>query len=124
MVEVVNKEDISSIIENYFNIKNPFNIYSKVIAYKENNILKGLLVFEEIYDRVEIDYILVFDEYRKQGIGTKLLNYFPKDISISLEVKESNRVAINFYEKNGFKVVATREKYYNGEDALLMCRGC
>ena len=124
MVEVVNKEDISSIIENYFNIKNPFNIYSKVIAYKENNILKGLLVFEEIYDRVEIDYILVFDEYRKQGIGTKLLNYFPKDISISLEVKESNRVAINFYEKNGFKVVATREKYYNGDDALLMCRGC
>lgn len=122
MIEVISNNDVSTIIEEYFNVKNPFNIYSKTIVYKDENIIKGILVYDEIYDRIEIDYILVLEEYRKQGIGSKLLEYFDKDIS--LEVRESNKTAIEFYEKNGFKIVAKRNNYYNGEDGLLMCRGC
>lgn len=124
MIETANNEEVSSIIENYFHIKNPFNVYSKVIVYKQDNDIKGILVYDEIYDRIEIDYILVLEEYRKKGIGTKLLKYFNNNQNISLEVRKSNIVAIEFYKKNGFRVVAKREKYYNGEDALLMCRGC
>lgn len=122
MIEVVNNDDVSIIIEEYFNVKNPFNIYSKTIVYKDENIIKGILVYDEIYDRIEIDYILVLEQYRKQGIGSKLLGYF--DNNISLEVRESNKTAIEFYKKNGFKIVAKRSNYYNGEDGLLMCRGC
>lgn len=122
MIEVISNNDVSTIIEEYFNVKNPFNIYSKTIVYKDENIIKGILVYDEIYDRIEIDYILVLEEYRKQGIGSKLLEYFDKDIS--LEVRESNKTAIEFYEKNGFKIVAKRNNYYKGEDGLLMCRGC
>lgn len=124
MIETANNEEVSSIIENYFHIKNPFNVYSKVIVYRQDNDIKGILVYDEIYDRIEIDYILVLEEYRKKGIGTKLLKYFNNNQNISLEVRKSNIVAIEFYKKNGFRVVAKREKYYNGEDALLMCRGC
>ena len=124
MIETTNNEEVSSIIENYFHIKNPFNVYSKVIVYKQDNDIKGILVYDEIYDRIEIDYILVLEEYRKKGIGTELLKYFNNNQNISLEVRKSNIVAIEFYKKNGFRVVAKREKYYNGEDALLMCRGC
>lgn len=124
MIETANNEEVSSIIENYFHIKNPFNVYSKVIVYKQDNDIKGILVYDEIYDRIEIDYILVLEEYRKKGIGTELLKYFNNNQNISLEVRKSNIVAIEFYKKNGFRVVAKREKYYNGEDALLMCRGC
>lgn len=124
MIETANNEEVSSIIENYFHIKNPFNVYSKVIVYKQDNDIKGILVYDEIYDRIEIDYILVLEEYRKKGIGTKLLKYFNNNQNISLEVRKSNIVAIEFYKKNGFRVVAKREKYYNDEDALLMCRGC
>lgn len=124
MIETANNEEVSSIIENYFHIKNPFNVYSKVIVYKQDNDIKGILVYDEIYDRIEIDYILVLEEYRKKGIGTELLKYFNNNQNISLEVRKSNIVAIEFYKKNGFRVVAKREKYYNDEDALLMCRGC
>lgn len=124
MIETANNEEVSSIIENYFHIKNPFNVYSKVIVYRQDNDIKGILVYDEIYDRIEIDYILVLEEYRKKGIGTELLKYFNNNQNISLEVRKSNIVAIEFYKKNGFRVVAKREKYYNGEDALLMCRGC
>lgn len=124
MIEVANKEDVVSIITNYFHIQNPFNIYSKVVVYKENNMIQGILVYDEIYDRIEIDYILVLEDVRRNGIGTKLLNYFDDQQQISLEVRESNVSAIEFYKKNGFNVVARRKNYYNSEDAFLMCRGC
>ena len=124
MIEVANKEDVVSIITNYFHIQNPFNIYSKVVVYKENNMIQGILVYDEIYDRIEIDYILVLEDVRRNGIGTKLLNYFDDQQQISLEVRENNVSAIEFYKKNGFNVVARRKNYYNSEDALLMCRGC
>ena len=124
MIEVANKEDVVSIITNYFHIQNPFNIYSKVVVYKENNMIQGILVYDEIYDRIEIDYILVLEDVRRNGIGTKLLNYFDDQQQISLEVRENNVSAIEFYKKNGFNVVARRKNYYNSEDAFLMCRGC
>ena len=101
MIEVANKEDVVSIITNYFHIQNPFNIYSKVVVYKENNMIQGILVYDEIYDRIEIDYILVLEDVRRNGIGTKLLNYFDDQKQISLEVRENNVSAIEFYKKIG-----------------------
>ena len=39
---------------------------------------------------------------------------------IWLEVKETNKTAINFYEKLNFKFIAKRKHYYkSGEDALI-----
>ena len=43
--------------------------------------------------------------------------------NITLEVRVSNKVAINLYKSCGFNVVATRKRYYeNGEDAYLMLK--
>ena len=73
--------------------------------YKDIDI-KGILVYELIYDRAEIDYIIVDENYRRKGIATKLLNYLETNnnlYNITLEVRESNIDAIKFYEKNGFK---------------------
>jgi ribosomal-protein-alanine N-acetyltransferase len=44
---------------------------------------------------------------------------------ITLEVRESNRVAQNLYRKYGFTVVSTRRAYYsdNNENALVMWAG-
>ena len=40
----------------------------------------------------------------------------------TLEVRESNDLAIRLYEKLGFEVVGSRDSYYrdNNEDAILM----
>ena len=95
-----------------------------IITYKDS-IIKGVLVYSLIYDRVEIDYIIVDEKYRNHGIATKLLNYVIENNNISnitLEVRESNVIAINFYEKNGFKKAAIRKNYYKNEDAILMIK--
>ena len=103
------------------------NPFSKCIVYDDKNI-KGLMYFEEIYERVDIDYIIVSNNYRRQGIGSKLLEYLidyckKKNISnITLEVNENNIPAINLYKKYGFEIVATRKNYYQENDGLLMIR--
>ena len=101
------------------------NDFLKVLVYEEG-IIKGLLVYQYLYDRIEIDYIIVGIQYRNLGIGNKLLNFVEnkhKDINnITLEVRESNKEAISFYLKNGFKEVTKRKNYYKEEDGILMIK--
>ena len=103
------------------------NPFCKCIVSDDINI-KGALFFEEIYEKVDIDYIIVSNNYRRQGIASKLLEYLidyckKKNISnITLEVNENNIPAINLYKKYEFEIVATRKNYYKEEDGLLMIR--
>ncbi|PAT02698.1 ribosomal-protein-alanine N-acetyltransferase [Candidatus Izimaplasma bacterium ZiA1] len=75
----------------------------------------------------EILNVFVLEQYQKRGVGNALLCKvidLCKELDIiylSLEVRESNLSAINFYKKLGFKREAIRKGYYeNKEDALLM----
>lgn len=112
-------ELINSFLEK-FDTKIDNNPYRKYIAYDD----KALLVYSEIYDRLEIDYIYVLDEYRNKGIATKLLDYlFNKyNFTCSLEVRCDNISAINLYKKFDFEIVTIREKYYGDIDGYLMVR--
>ena len=102
------------------------NPFARKIEYVVEDKSVGYLEFSLIYDRIEIDNFLVLDEYRNQGIGTKLLahivslaiNY--RVLNITLEVRGSNEVAINLYKKFGFREVALRKYYYGDEDGILM----
>ena len=102
------------------------NPYLKIITYVEKDKIIGFLLYSLIYDRIEIEQFEVITKERGKGIGDKLLKYLIEkyqdtDIkNITLEVKEDNIVAINLYEKYGFKNVSTREKYYDGINGLLM----
>lgn len=121
MIKEVKNEEVLNTIGSYFNVKNPFNVYSKTLIYEEDGIVKGILVYDEIYDRIEVDYILVLNEYRRCGIGKKLIDSL-LNLNISLEVRKSNIEAIKFYKNCGFKIVAERKNYYKNEDGYLMCR--
>lgn len=108
-----------------FNIKYN-NIFTKYIAYYIDNKIVGYLVYENLYDRVEIDYIYVVNEYRNKKIGSFMMEYLinlckkEKLYNITLEVSINNIYAIKLYEKYGFKTVTIRKGYYKGIDALLM----
>ena len=84
------------------------------------------MLFEHIYDRIEIDDFYVNDDRRKNGIGSSMLEYLisysvkEKVQNITLEVKSNNFIAINIYKKYGFISVAKREKYYGNVDGILM----
>ena len=80
-------------------------------------------------DEAHIMNIAVKKEYRKNGFGTKLLEFLivkakeKNKICITLEVRDDNIPAILLYEKFNFEKIGTRKKYYNAEnDALIMTK--
>ena len=110
-------------IKEVVNNDNPF---SKEIQYIEDNNVLGELKYSLIYERMEVDNILVKEEYRGRGIGTKLMSYIvwkaidTHSVNITLEVRVSNTIARNLYKKYGFREVALRKSYYGDEDGILM----
>ncbi len=105
------------------NNSNPF-LYR--IEYYIDNRSIGYLEYSIIYDRMEIDNIMVLEEYRHMGIGSMLMDYIiniyneKKLDNITLEVRKSNVKAINLYKKYGFVEVGIRKYYYGDEDGILM----
>lgn len=120
MIIEVRKDEIEDIFYQIFNQELKLNIYSKIVAYKEEEII-GFLIYDDIYDRYEIEYIGVLEKFRNKGIGSKLMEYLDNK-NISLEVDVNNEYAIKLYEKHGFKKVSIRKNYYNGNDAYLMVK--
>jgi ribosomal-protein-alanine N-acetyltransferase len=102
------------------------NPFGRRIEYFIDEESVGYLEYSLIYDRMEIDNIKVLEEYRGQGIGTKLMAYLVslaidyKVDNITLEVRVSNDIARNLYKKFGFREVALRKYHYGDEDAILM----
>ena len=79
-------------------------------------------------DEAHITTFAVHPEWRRQGIGQRLLLAF-LDIAVdrsaheaTLEVRLSNLAARRLYEKYGFRPVGLRPNYYSDdrEDALIM----
>lgn len=84
---------------------------SKYIVAKENNIILGFAGIIITPDDTEITNIVTKKSERKRGIGSLLLDRLiemTKELgkdSISLEVNEINKPAINLYKKAGFEIV-------------------
>lgn len=105
-------------------LKSPFSKY--IVARIENEIVGFAGVIDTV-DRLEITNIVVKKNFRKNGVGNKLLAELIKlakendKTEITLEVNNINFPAIKLYEKNGFKNVGFRKKYYNNtDDANIM----
>lgn len=131
MIEEVNNQYLNfivDILQKEFNVKYSKNKYSKEYVYILNNKAIGFIIYEYIYDRIELDYIYVLPDYRKDGIASKLMEQMinfaseVNSLNITLEVNEKNIAALRLYEKFDFKICATRDRYYKNENAYLMIR--
>ncbi|MDD2627462.1 MAG: ribosomal protein S18-alanine N-acetyltransferase [Clostridia bacterium] len=97
-----------------------------LIAYSDN-IPVAFICFAVLVDHIDIINIVTREAYKKQGIASRLINELYKFGSSKninkffLEVRITNTAAILLYEKNGFKKISTRKKYYTNpvEDALI-----
>ncbi|PZV14745.1 MAG: ribosomal-protein-alanine N-acetyltransferase [Pseudanabaena sp.] len=109
-------------------IENPSSLVLGLTT--ENFELLGFGCLWTVLEEAHITVLAVRPEYQGQGFGKSLvwgLLKKARDRSLewaTLEVRESNHVAIALYESFGFKEIGRRPKYYEvtGEDALMLWR--
>lgn len=115
---------VASICETY---KQP---QAFITVAEDNGILAGYCIVYYVMDEAEIARIAVDENFRRQGIGVKLLSHTflccqEKQIErVLLEVRESNEAARAFYTKHGFREDGIRKDFYEQpkEHAVLMSR--
>lgn len=109
-------QEIESELGNYFT------------AEDEKGKIVGYCGFWLILDEGHITTIATHPDYRKKGLGERLLQkiietgYEKNAKWFTLEVRASNIPAQNMYYKYNFKSLGLRKNYYqdNNEDALVM----
>lgn len=121
---IANFDDFWTIDTLKSELESPYSTF--FIARNQTEIL-GFIGFKTVMDDVDIMNIVVRNDIRNQGIGSKLLEYVINFIScssniskINLEVAEDNFCAISLYEKFDFKRISTRKNYYKNKTAIIM----
>ncbi len=99
------------------------------VAY-ENDCVVGYVGMHIVLDECYITNIAVRKDNRNNGIGTNLLETAIDCAEncrarfITLEVRQSNLVAIKLYEKLGFKLQGIRKNFYESplENGLIFTK--
>jgi len=120
------KENFLAEMENQF-----ANLW--VIELSAEGVEKQVVGFSDYwqtFDSATICQIAVHPGIRRRQLGSAMMDeiindcYAKRVTNITLEVRKSNQIAINFYKKHGFREDHVKAKYYsNGEDAIYMMRG-
>ena len=106
------------------------SLYDVYYVWEQESRILGYCCLRLLAGEGEIQRIAVLPEYRRLGIGRKMMEAMVNDAmanqvhAISLEVRESNFAARRLYESFGFAAEAVRRGYYHNplEDALIMWR--
>ena len=100
-----------------------------IVAEKNHKIVGFLIGVKINFEYAKILMLAVTETYRKQKIGSMLLDNFISKIretniqKIELEVRTINSAAIKFYQKNGFKISEIQKGFYQtGENAYTMTK--
>jgi ribosomal-protein-alanine N-acetyltransferase len=100
----------------------------RVLRSDAGSAVLAFLNHWRVADELQIMNIAVDPDQRRRGYGSALLADLLATArtqaitAVTLEVRRSNRGAINLYEQHGFRQVGVRPRYYsdNLEDALVM----
>ncbi|MBN1947306.1 MAG: ribosomal protein S18-alanine N-acetyltransferase [Bradymonadales bacterium] len=92
--------------------------------------LIAFIVYWIVEDELHLLNIAVHPQYQRQALARRLLDYLDRVClqrglnHVALEVRVSNKTAINLYLDKGFSIVHRRKRYYveEGEDAFIMTK--
>lgn len=134
-IRQINADDISAISEiEQLSFKDPYPSYflsqladanpeTFLVAVTGDKII-GYAVTDKWPDEEHLVSIAVIPDSRKKGVGQALLDRLIERLqtgSLKLEVRRSNKAALDLYRKNGFIQTGVAHSYYtDGEDAILM----
>jgi ribosomal-protein-alanine N-acetyltransferase len=93
-----------------------------------NDALVGYVLGSRAADQAEVLNLAVASAHQRRGIATRLWGTLSGLLvragvrDVFLEVRESNRSALDFYDVLGFRTVGSRPRYYRHppEDALVL----
>ena len=104
-------------------------LYHNIGLYKDNQLL-GFAIVHQVIDEATLMDICIAPDAQGLGLGRALIDEIINSLKardavlLQLEVRASNRNAIELYKKTGFIEVGRRTDYYptdsGREDAILM----
>lgn len=103
-------------------IRNPDAV---VIKARVRSACAGFAIMRFGWQEAHLDLIGVEARFRRTGVGTALLSWLEESaltagISIiRLELRETNRDALKFYERRGYKRVRRIRGYYHGHETAI-----
>jgi ribosomal-protein-alanine N-acetyltransferase len=97
-------------------------------AADEDRGIRAYCVFEAVADEMHLHNLAVHPEYRRKGLGRRLLRLAlwlaarRGARTAFLEVRQSNWAALGLYRHMGFEAVSVRRDYYTSprEDAMVL----
>ena len=93
--------------------------------FDEGNLVCYVVAIQTL-DDINILSVATKQEYKNTGCAKRMITWYKNlasqvEKTLSLEVKSKNFVALNLYQKLGFKQVHKRNNYYkDGDDAIIM----
>ena len=108
-----------NINDNYFNyVTTTENVFFYKV-YKKRNLI-GTIHLEKNDNIIYMD-ILIFPEFQKSGLATKVINDIKNDIfnlsfkKIKVSIDENNIPSLRLFEKSGFKFISQEDELKNYE---------
>ena len=106
-------------------VNNPLSVW--FVAEEDGNVI-GYVGSQTVLGESDMMNLAVLPEYRRQGIGRRLVETLVSHLSadsvtsLTLEVRASNAAAVFIYNSMGFVEVGRRPNYYTKpkEDALIL----
>ena len=92
----------------------------------ESSALIGMGCLWAILDEAHITILGIDPDYQRLGLGRWLLTHLLRSASdrglthATLEVRESNQIAIALYQSFGFRVAGERRRYYDDDESALI----
>lgn len=83
-------------------------LYGEVIHHRLAGLI-GIVPYSE--EAVELKHIAVNPQYRRLGLGTKLIYEYMHSYHPAKIIAETDQDAIGFYSKIGFEIHSLGEKY-------------
>lgn len=127
VIEIEHRSFPTPFSEKLFRTELNFRV-ANLYAVKRGDEVVGYVDFWIVADEAHVITIAVKPECRKDGIGTKLIQFMIDEAKrkgvqlICLDVRPTNGAALKLYEKFGFGQTSVRKRYYqdNDEDAIVM----
>jgi ribosomal-protein-alanine N-acetyltransferase len=106
-------------------MRNHLAVY--MVAESADRVI-GYIGAWHVLDEGHITNLAVEAEWRRQGVGARLLDAMETQLyrdgvrRVTLEVRVSNTPALKLYHHRGYRERGVRRRYYqdNGEDAYIM----